>query len=969
MEKDIRRAFQSLHQSVGKVQIRFPGTALHQDIAKTVCVLQILGNLPISVQNITSLMHPGISDTSSLDEVKAAVEDLITDAIVPFGEKDGQLCFFSEKLNDIEQDRATIPLRVVELRRIQNEALKEAYSPLPSTNLHGNLSVQTGLKTQASSGLTTSIAGDRNTVQTIVEIVDPNEYETTKLRLTDESRHKSAQYHIFLFGRSTPEMEELTNEIFRSREIVSKYRIEPDQEVKEYCNGQVDRANRLMDELERFLKRSLVQGSFIFRGELTAVESLNQDLIEASRKHLAGVAEQVFDRFTEAPYRAVTDLAEKFLRLGNLTEVTTNTDPLNLVQNLGGRPSINTEHKAITSVRDMIERQGAIEGKRLIDIFTDAPFGWSQDTLRYLVSAMLLAGEIKLKVAGREVTVNGQQAIDALKTNNTFRSVGISLRDERPGMEILAKAAERLTELSGDMVVPLEDEISKTTTKLFPEFQHAFGPLVEKLKSLDLPGQDQLETLNQEIKDILFNDASDAPQRLGGEDSLLYANLKWATELKQSLEHGLEETLRELQKHRLEIASMPDSATPGVLKSELEDEMGPLKEHLNSSDFFHYSKDYASALTHLKSRVRDAVIQMADEQKNRIKDCEKELSRIAEWKELTGQEQNSLLADLETLVSEATKDLSGLRVLVNQEYTIQSSLQDLKNRVQKIGQQRLQEKLKEEQEEAKKAGQKKITRQLKPRKQIISLNDLDELIQELQQIRGELQYAHEFELTFDFKENSPGKRNMAFDQSTRNRLQKFVSEVRSILTEEFTRQLQASYGMDPRNGSIAELNTLDFLDNQGRQAAVILRETLAHYVTALSDKSEKERTKQALDRVVQEQAFTVLNRLAALRMAESRGFLIESISKGYSSKGFQLYKNLARVALGETGDAYRQYLISLFDEFSLSLSVLFDRHSKQGLLFPREAALLSVLEQINHFEIEPSLGRGRDHRLDLSILE
>ena len=30
---------------------------------------------------------------------------------------------------------------------------------------------------------------------------------------------------------------------------------------------------------------------------------------------------------------------------------------------------------------------------------------------------------------------------------------------------------------------------------------------------------------------------------------------------------------------------------------------------------------------------------------------------------------------------------------------------------------------------------------------------------------------------------------MAFDQSTRNRLQRFVSDARDLLTEEFTRQL------------------------------------------------------------------------------------------------------------------------------------------------------------------------------------
>jgi hypothetical protein len=193
---------------------------------------------------------------------------------------------------------------------------------------------------------------------------------------------------------------------------------------------------------------------------------------------------------------------------------------------------------------------------------------------------------------------------------------------------------------------------------------------------------------------------------------------------------------------------------------------------------------------------------------------------------------------------------------------------------------------------------------------------------------------------------------MAFDQSTRNRLQKFVAECRAILTEEFTRQLQATYGLDPKSGVVAKIESLTFLDNQGRQTANLLRETLAHYEASIKGKSCKERTKEAINRIIREQAFTVLNRLAALRMAEARGFLIESISKGYDSKGFQLYKNLAGTGLGETGEAYRCYLFSLFDEFSLDLAVLFDRNNVQGRLFPREAALLELLGQINHFEIE-----------------
>ena len=193
---------------------------------------------------------------------------------------------------------------------------------------------------------------------------------------------------------------------------------------------------------------------------------------------------------------------------------------------------------------------------------------------------------------------------------------------------------------------------------------------------------------------------------------------------------------------------------------------------------------------------------------------------------------------------------------------------------------------------------------------------------------------------------------MAFDHSTRNRLQKFVNEARTLLTEEITRQLQATYGLDPKTGSVAGIDSLEHLDNQQRQTAHILRDTLAHYLTTTHGKGEVDRSKQALSRVVREQAFTVLNRLAALRMAEARGFLLESIAKGYNSKGFQLYKQLAGIAQGEIGEAYRNYLYSVFDEFSMDLAVLFDRHSAQGRLFPRESALLELLDLINHHEIE-----------------
>ena len=48
------------------------------------------------------------------------------------------------------------------------------------------------------------------------------------------------------------------------------------------------------------------------------------------------------------------------------------------------------------------------------------------DTTRH-PCGMLMSGEIKLKVSGREATAAGQQAIDALKTNNSFKQIGVAL--------------------------------------------------------------------------------------------------------------------------------------------------------------------------------------------------------------------------------------------------------------------------------------------------------------------------------------------------------------------------------------------------------------------------------------------------------------------------------------------------------------------------------------------------------------
>jgi hypothetical protein len=193
---------------------------------------------------------------------------------------------------------------------------------------------------------------------------------------------------------------------------------------------------------------------------------------------------------------------------------------------------------------------------------------------------------------------------------------------------------------------------------------------------------------------------------------------------------------------------------------------------------------------------------------------------------------------------------------------------------------------------------------------------------------------------------------MPFDQTTRNRLSRFVADARARLTTEFTRQLQRIYGIDPATGEVTDIDRLTGISDAERQTSELLRETAEHYRPGFAQLAPRNR-RDTIDRVVREQAFTVLNRFCALRMAEARGLLIESVAAGYQSRGFQLYTRLAGSSLGETGVAYRYYLFSVFDELAVDLPALFDRFSPQGRLFPGEATLLELLDLINHVEIEP----------------
>lgn len=186
---------------------------------------------------------------------------------------------------------------------------------------------------------------------------------------------------------------------------------------------------------------------------------------------------------------------------------------------------------------------------------------------------------------------------------------------------------------------------------------------------------------------------------------------------------------------------------------------------------------------------------------------------------------------------------------------------------------------------------------------------------------------------------------MSFDQEIRGQLARMVGACRQLLLADVKSQLASTFGLRRGEGPDS-LDRLGHLTEDQKRQAQALRDLMEHFAaSAAGDDSAKQLA--AYDRVVMEIGFTVLNRLAALRLCEERGLVIECIRKSMASDGFRLFEQFSGGALGNRFETYRLFLQLLFDELAIDLGVLFDGTTLQSAIFPSERCFEEVATQLN----------------------
>jgi hypothetical protein len=315
-----------------------------------------------------------------------------------------------------------------------------------------------------------------------------------------------------------------------------------------------------------------------------------------------------------------------------------------------------------------------------LERFADPPFGWAKDTTRYLLAGAFQGGEIKLRIAGQDYKLKNDESLAAFASNRAFGAVGVALRMVPVDPDALGRAMDRLCDLTGENVLPLEDEVAAAAKKYFPGYQSTFGPLAVELRSLGLEEValiEKAENLANDLTEVVSGDGSDAVNRLGGVESPFYDALVWARKLKKALDNGLREQLRHLCRLRTEIESLPDSGMPAQLKKAAAEQLAVVADILGRESFFAETASLGTAAAEIDRLVADTTTELTRQQ---VTLAQEELNRwqaSADWLDLNEDEKVWFSEEINRLAILVDPDLDGLKKLLSHDFSLNHRLRDL----------------------------------------------------------------------------------------------------------------------------------------------------------------------------------------------------------------------------------------------------------------------------------------------------
>lgn len=680
LEKDIVSVAREITLHVDAVSSSYGVNSLEHQVAMSIAVLQQIDGFPISRSNVAAFLHPRVDAKPMQDEIAAAIETLLANPLVPIGETDQHLSFLSEVVSQVEKERSTIPVTSTHRETVQSKILQELFSRPPKTIIEGSKTVDSGIVI-FDGNREQEIVGSDKDIKFLLRLVDEPSLESTRNELVHESLSSQNKAKIYICAVTPANIKGALEEIYKSEEIRRMHRSHPDQEVVRYLDGQNQLITQKRIEIGQALRESFTRGWFIFRGQSIAVDTLGADLEASTKAKLTEVAAEVFKHYPKAAINVAANVAEAFLRTSDISQITRERDPLKLVSIQGTATEVNIQHPALAEILAFFQRHPNPDGKRILTEFSDAPYGWNKETIRYLLAALFYAQKIKLKVNGEDLTVIGEQSLEAFKNNTSFNKVTVNPNNNEEPAEVRQAAAARLKELTGEQVIPLPQRIAEVATKYLPKFQSEIQGIPIQVQPLGVDTE-RLSRLQRSLNEALMGDGAGATLLFGAAESEIYDDLIWARALKESLKLGALDVLTELADLNRQVTGLNQLSLLPELQEIWAQQSSDILKKVKQGSFVTDVPGLAQKLDDLKLIVNEHCGRYCSEQKSQARDQITSLIDSPDFKSLDPASQETFQAKAESAMPYLEPTITGIQSAPQVMLGTFTKLQQIRSQIQ-----------------------------------------------------------------------------------------------------------------------------------------------------------------------------------------------------------------------------------------------------------------------------------------------
>ena len=644
----------------------FQGDALAVRICKTIAVMQLLTEFNLSFPNLCALLRNKVTEQVSQAMVRDKLNEILDSTELTLQEVDGKFQFMTNAILNIREERERIMPRTQDKADVMREILADMMTPAPSVQVYGSKTVSAGVDMKEANRLTQIIQG--SPLKMVVQFVAAADYSTVRGGLLTESSAAASNKTLYWLCTLGADKEAIVQDIVRSKLIRNRHTNETNEEIKQYLRGQQDNVEQKTRQLRQILVEAQANSEIIFRGT-------PQQVTASSYKTTAlkPIAEKVFEKYPFANASMPSGCVGTLAGFTNLSTVPQAMNPFGIIKTTGPSAQIDTTHPALSEIKDFISMRNEVSGAEVIEHFGNSPYGWTKDTIRYLVALMLKAGMVKIRVSGQDITVFGPKAVEAMNTNNSFNRISIELNTETQlTVPERIKAAQNLTAIFGcGSVSPVNDEIARAANGKIGPFTQLCNRLRDLYSRLGLQGLDKINQAINYANRIKESDGGEAPFLLG-KDSTCEKVFKYVVDVDKSQNQSrfLDKLshISDLMGKTESIGSVPEL---DGFRTHVNNVRQMFNDYLQNPDLHQHAAEVLNLDSQLIAYIQQACIHMQTEATRMVEEKKEAIRMMPVFDQLTDTQKDRVNVQLDSITMDCQEQTVGaLHNLVNDYMTL-----------------------------------------------------------------------------------------------------------------------------------------------------------------------------------------------------------------------------------------------------------------------------------------------------------